>query len=223
MGIGEKSNPSEHAHVNERDLLSASRRRFEANERSVRVLIIREMLAGQQRETWIDTLVSAPVAQRLVNQICDHERENLAPTPSLLDVQGGSHSIRLGTQESRVISLATPTEIVAIESAGNYIQIHQFNKTYKVRELMSAAYEKLAPFGFARIHRSILINKDAIEQIERIAGGGYIVTMRGGRSFRVARTYRKHLAEWLRSSSRPTIPSGQCQQPDTSNQARLRS
>lgn len=189
---------------------SVSEKEQQSEHRRCRVLVMRESRSGQIPEILVDAFVLEPAGRWLADQIRRHESKN-RPGAVFLDAETSSRTVRLGGQSSRVILMASPSDVIAVESAGNYIQIHQSAKTQKVRELISAAEAKLAPFGFIRIHRSILINPDAIEQIERIVRGGYIVTMRGGRSFPVSRNHCHHLDRLLRSLSQPRLPPGHVQ------------
>jgi DNA-binding LytR/AlgR family response regulator len=52
--------------------------------------------------------------------------------------------------------------------------------------------EKLEPYGFIRIHRSVLINSTHVEEVLLLTGE-YSVRIRPGRSFRVSRRYAKNL------------------------------
>jgi two-component system LytT family response regulator len=54
--------------------------------------------------------------------------------------------------------------------------------------------EKLRPYGFLRIHRSVLVNSAHVETIEPLFTGEYLLRMKGGKEYNVTRTYKKNLS-----------------------------
>jgi DNA-binding LytR/AlgR family response regulator len=53
--------------------------------------------------------------------------------------------------------------------------------------------EKLEPFGFIQIHRSVLVNTSFVEEIKPYSTGEYALRVKGGKEFTVTRTYKKNL------------------------------
>jgi DNA-binding LytR/AlgR family response regulator len=53
--------------------------------------------------------------------------------------------------------------------------------------------EKLKPYGFIRIHRSVLVNTSFVEEIQPCLTGSCGLRITGGREYTVTRTYRKNL------------------------------
>lgn len=71
----------------------------------------------------------------------------------------------------RVLHIA-PAEIVAISSAGNYIEYHLVGgRKPLVRGTLSACEAELTGMGFARSHRSWLVNTDFVREIEAAGSG----------------------------------------------------
>jgi DNA-binding LytR/AlgR family response regulator len=52
-------------------------------------------------------------------------------------------------------------EIVAVQAEGNYVSLQHRSKPYLLHESLSSMAEKLKPYGFIRIHRSIVVNTSA--------------------------------------------------------------
>jgi LytTr DNA-binding domain-containing protein len=50
-------------------------------------------------------------------------------------------------------------EIVAVQAEGNYVWLRHSPNPYLLRESLSSMAEKLTPYGFIRIHRSVVVNK----------------------------------------------------------------
>ncbi len=86
-----------------------------------------------------------------------------------------------------------PTQVVTIEAQGNYVLLRRMAGSDLLRESISTIAEKLQPYGFVRIHRSLLINASFVEEIEPCTTGEYVLRIKGGKEFTVSRTYKKNL------------------------------
>jgi two-component system LytT family response regulator len=53
--------------------------------------------------------------------------------------------------------------------------------------------EKLKPYGFIRIHRSVVVNISAVEEIQPLPTGEYRLRLKGGTEYVVTRTYKHNL------------------------------
>lgn len=94
--------------------------------------------------------------------------------------------------KGRILFLDTDS-ILAVEAEGNYVSLVCQNASHLLRETISAAATELEPYGFVRIHRSILVNAARVEQIQPCVTGEYAVRMDSGKEYTVTRTYRKNL------------------------------
>jgi DNA-binding LytR/AlgR family response regulator len=103
------------------------------------------------------------------------------------------------------ILLISPTDILAIEAEGNYVLLLRRSESHLLRESISAMAEKLKPFHFVRIHRSVLVNAAVVEEIYPGDTGEYMLRITGGKEYVVSRTYKnnlKHLAQsWIGTDS----------------------
>jgi two-component system LytT family response regulator len=77
-----------------------------------------------------------------------------------------------------------------LEASGNYVEIHTGKESFLHRERMHVLEVQLDPAEFVRIHRSVIVNRAAIAQIQPIAAGDHAVVLRGGQRLRLSRTYR---------------------------------
>jgi two-component system LytT family response regulator len=77
-----------------------------------------------------------------------------------------------------------------LEASGNYVEIHAGKESFLHRERMHVLEVQLDPAEFVRIHRSIIVNRAAVAQIQPIAAGDHAVVLRGGQRLRLSRTYR---------------------------------
>ena len=86
-----------------------------------------------------------------------------------------------------------PSEIIVVEAEGNYVLLQQESGSHLLREQISTLSETLKPYGFIRIHRSVLVNSSHIEMIEPLLTGEYLLRTRNGKEYNVTRTYKKNL------------------------------
>lgn len=86
-----------------------------------------------------------------------------------------------------------PGEVVAIQAEGNYVSFRGETDSYLVRESISDIAEKLKPYGFVRIHRSVLVNVAFVVEIRPQFTGEYGLRVKGGKEYTVTRTYKKNL------------------------------
>lgn len=91
------------------------------------------------------------------------------------------------------IRFVNPADVVAVVAQGNYVALQQASSSYLLRESISVLAEKLEPFGFIRIHRSVLINISLVEEIQPYSTGEYGLRVKGGKEYTVTRTYKQNL------------------------------
>jgi two-component system, LytTR family, response regulator len=86
-----------------------------------------------------------------------------------------------------------PTEVNAVEAQGNYVLFQRQSGSHLLRGSISTLAEKLEPYGFIRIHRSVLVNTSFVQELQPWATGEYILRMRGGKEYTVSRSYKRNL------------------------------
>lgn len=59
-----------------------------------------------------------------------------------------------------------PTEVNAVEAQGNYVLLQQQSGSHLLRGSISTLAEKLEPYGFIRIHRSVLVNTSFVQELQ---------------------------------------------------------
>jgi two-component system, LytTR family, response regulator len=85
-----------------------------------------------------------------------------------------------------------------IESADYYSCLHVGEVTHILRRSLSELEADLQSSGFARIHRSTLVNLVRVKRLVLNAAGEYVVELEGGALLKVSRRYRRGLLERLR-------------------------
>jgi DNA-binding LytR/AlgR family response regulator len=86
-------------------------------------------------------------------------------------------------------------EIVAVQAEGNYVSLRHRPNPYLLRESLSSMAEKLKPYGFIRIHRSVVVNISAVEEIQPLPTGEYRLRVKGGKEYLVTRTYKHNVRD----------------------------
>lgn len=86
-------------------------------------------------------------------------------------------------------------EIAWIEAAGNYVELHRGATPILHRAPLSAMERRLQGAGFVRIHRSRLVRRAAVVQVESKPSGDYVVRLADGRELSGSRRYRKPLLD----------------------------
>jgi DNA-binding LytR/AlgR family response regulator len=101
--------------------------------------------------------------------------------------------VKIAIKSKGKILLISPTEILAVEAEGNYVSLVRPSESHLLRESISTMAEKLQPYHFVRIHRSVLVNASAVEEIYPGSTGEYVLRIMGGRQYVVSRTYKNNL------------------------------
>jgi two-component system LytT family response regulator len=110
-------------------------------------------------------------------------------------VDGGRLALRDGYR-THVVPIA---DVLWVESFGNYARVYTPVARYIHRATMAQLSEELAPHGFARIHRTAIVNTGRIVRLQPRASGQYEVVLDTGVRLRASRTYRTSLdAMWQR-------------------------
>jgi len=86
-------------------------------------------------------------------------------------------------------------EIEAVHAEGNYVSLLHRPNRYLLRESLSSMAARLKPYGFIRIHRSVIVNISAVEEIQPLPTGEYRLRVRGGKEYLVTRTYKDNLRD----------------------------
>jgi len=94
--------------------------------------------------------------------------------------------------EGRILFI-DPTEVTAIEAEGNYALLQRPSGPYLLRGSISMLAEKLRPYGFIRIHRSVLVNASCVQEIQPWTTGEYLLRTKAGKEYTVSRTYKRNL------------------------------
>jgi two-component system, LytTR family, response regulator len=110
----------------------------------------------------------------------------------------------VGERERRLYPV-DPHKVDYIESDGNYVTLHVGPRDYIARDTLKRLESLLAPVGFIRIERSLLLNLRAIAYVQPGGRGGFAFTLASGACLRSSHTFRAAILRSLPlvSSARP--------------------
>jgi DNA-binding LytR/AlgR family response regulator len=96
--------------------------------------------------------------------------------------------------EGRILFIA-PDDVMAVQAERNYVLLQADTGSYLLRVSISSIAKKLRPYGFLRIHRSVLVNASFVEEIQPMPTGEYTLRIKGGKEYTVTRTYKNNLKD----------------------------
>ncbi|MFN7168251.1 MAG: LytTR family DNA-binding domain-containing protein [Pannonibacter sp.] len=113
-----------------------------------------------------------------------HRREaaSAAAAPQRIEVRDGGRTLFIA-----------PADIFFLEAAGNYVEIHTAKAKHLIRGTLAAWEQKLTGHGFARIHRSRLVNTVHVAGLAPTGSGDFEVTLLNGQTLQGSRRFRAGL------------------------------
>ena len=136
--------------------------------------------------------VAADASWPPVNRI---DAANLMRVLRQLEVIAKRQAPRIAFKVKGRILLLDLADILTVQAEGNYVSLRPRTNPYLVHESLSSMAEKLKPYGFIRIHRSIVVNISAVEEIQPLPTGEYRLRVKGGKQYLVTRTYKHNLRD----------------------------
>jgi two-component system LytT family response regulator len=120
---------------------------------------------------------------------------NLMRVLRQLEVIAKRQTPRIAFKAKGSILFLDLADILAVQAEGNYVSLRHRTNPYLVHESLSSMAEKLKPYGFIRIHRSVVVNISAVEKIQPLPTGEYRLRVKGGKEYLVTRTHRHNLRD----------------------------
>lgn len=110
------------------------------------------------------------------------------PDPQLAALLNHLHAAtpgggRILVRSPERILFLKPDEIDYLEAAGNYVVLHAGKESHIMRETTAAMEARLAPAGFMRISRSVIVNLTRIREVQPLGPGQYSVRLKNGDCF----------------------------------------
>lgn len=101
------------------------------------------------------------------------------------------------TQGGRLIGLMS-SDIIHIEAAGDYAKIFTLSgQQFLTATRMSMLEQRLNPSVFTRVHRSEIININAIKEVSKDGNGGYDILLANNQLVRASRSYAANVRKFV--------------------------
>jgi two-component system, LytTR family, response regulator len=122
----------------------------------------------------------------------------VTPPPSSSDAQEPLRQIAVRSRQK--IVLVPTQDIDWIRAADDYVELHAAGRRYLLHATLNKLAAKLDPKTFLRVHRSIVVNLNAIKEITPGLHGDYEITLQDGTDVRSGRTYGDAMRQLLSNS-----------------------
>jgi two-component system, LytTR family, response regulator len=121
----------------------------------------------------------------------DHLAELLRTTDA------GRNNARVLVRNGDRVLVLGAAEIDWVEAYGDYVRLHIGQQSHLLRSTLTEMEQRLKPEGFARIHRSRLVNLDRIREFNTISGTELLIVLKNGAQLNASPTYLKELQRRL--------------------------
>jgi len=119
---------------------------------------------------------------------------------SLLASSAAPKAERLSFKADGRIVFLKPDDIVWVEAANNYCNLHLAGaKRLLLRETLASIERRLGP-SFARVNRSALVHVDQVQELQSEKYGDYVVILRTGARLPLSRSLRGRLGKFVTES-----------------------
>ena len=134
------------------------------------------------------------VAVDRLNQNIDQNKARPLAESLLMDTQKFPERILVQSQ-NKLVTVALK-DVIRIEAYGDYSKLITENKTFVSNYGISTLEEKLNGAIFIRVHRSSIINLNAVKELNKYTKS-YDVTMKNGDVVRVSRGYMDNIKKLM--------------------------
>jgi two-component system, LytTR family, response regulator len=127
----------------------------------------------------------------------DRRSEVMQQLKALLISQQSTGKISIRTDTG--IRLLSFREIDWVQAEGNYIRIHCGEHSFLVRETMARFEERSQTSRIVRVHRSAMVNLDAVLELVPSFTGDYKIIMKNSKELTLSRRYRESVLSLVTS------------------------
>jgi two-component system, LytTR family, response regulator len=98
---------------------------------------------------------------------------------------------RITVKRNGRMLLLRAQDIEWIEAEDNYVLLHSGKDAYILRQTLSNLEGRLDPESFIRVHRSAIVNIEALKEVQPGFSGAYGLELNSGAKLRLSRGYRE--------------------------------
>lgn len=111
--------------------------------------------------------------------------------------EGGGRARYLTVRRMGALSLVPVDDICFLKGAGDYVEIHLKEGGTELHSKSLEALQRILPERFVRVHKSYVVDLDAVQQILVHGGGKYEIELTGDERIPLSRAKYKNLGEML--------------------------
>lgn len=111
--------------------------------------------------------------------------------------QRKKHLERVVVQRGERLHILRVEDVDWLEAAGNYVKLHVGHETFLVRATLTSFEERLDSEAFLRVHRSIIVQKARIRELEPLLQGDYVLILSDGSRLTTGRSFRSRIVGFL--------------------------
>lgn len=126
----------------------------------------------------------------------DEDMKGLGALTESLHLKPSRYPSKFLVQKGRKMINLSLEEVQWIEAYGDYCKLHSRDEHYLSNSGISILEERLDPNRFLRVHRSHILNLDAIAEVEKY-GKGYQARMQNGDKVKVSRSFTEQLKKYM--------------------------
>jgi DNA-binding LytR/AlgR family response regulator len=126
---------------------------------------------NSERDDTLESIAEEFCADTSLLLVIRVDAANLMRVLRQLEVIAKREAPRIAFKEKGSLLLLNLADILAVQAEGNYVSLQHRTHPYLVRESLSSMAEKLKTYGFIRIHRSVVVNISAVEEIQPLTTG----------------------------------------------------
>jgi len=118
-------------------------------------------------------------------------------TELLRTTEGNRNNARVLVRNGDRVLVIGAEEIDWVEAYGDYVRLHVGQHSHLLRSTLTEMEQRLKPAGFARAHRSRLVNLDRIREFNTVSPTELLIVLKNGARLNASPTYLKHLQRRL--------------------------
>lgn len=167
-------------------------------------------IAPESEDLFIDRDIQNPVTpDQLIENPMDVSRKNsiqsdpaeqctpISGEPANATLTAISYTTRIALRSGTKIHVVPIDEVLYLQADGDYVQVVTPEGRFLKEQTLKSFAEQLPPERFARVHRSVLVNVEAISRIERYEKNTQQLRLKNGDTVKVSQQGYKLLRQQL--------------------------
>lgn len=167
-------------------------------------------IAPESEDLFIDRDIQNPVTpDQLIENPMDVSRKNsiqsdpaeqctpISGEPANATLTAISYTTRIALRSGTKIHVVPIDEVLYLQADGDYVQVVTPQGRFLKEQTLKSFAEQLPPERFARVHRSVLVNVEAISRIERYEKNTQQLRLKNGDTVKVSQQGYKLLRQQL--------------------------